>query len=598
MIYIVIGTKAQFIKMAPIMVEMMNRKVPFRYISTGQHQETMRELHGNFGVRDPDIRLYEGKDVTSVFSMFLWSLGILKKVFFNKKAILQQEKKGIVLVHGDTFSTLLGALMGKLLKLKVAHIESGLRSFHLFHPFPEEMTRILTFSLTDYYFCPGPWALKNVEKYKGVKVDTTSNTLYDALKSALESEGRIDVDIPDVPYAIATIHRYENIFHKEKLTAIIDLIKRVSQKVRVLFILHPPTRNNLVRFGLYDVLTKCAGVELRPRYDYFEFIKLIRGSEFMISDGGSNQEESYYMGHPCLLLRKATERMEGLGKNVVLSMCRDSIISEFLGHYKKYKAAPVVLQKSPSKIIVDSLLALRSNYAGKTEVLNNVEYTEEYFKKEFLRNEEKRPHFQDKVRNVMELAVPISRGDVILDIGTCSGTFAFECGKYSNHVYGVDLSRNALLYCLGRRKELSGDHVEFLQCTADNLPFKGASFDKIVMGDIAEHLPNDVFHRTIDEVRRLLKTGGALIIYTPNRDHLFERLKARSIILKADPTHINLMTKRQMQDSLREKGFSIQKSYYKPSHFLFFNLLENVFMRIPALSKYFGRRICLVGVKE
>lgn len=355
MIYIIIGTKAQLIKMAPVMVELRKRGIDYVYVATGQHKETMHELHENFGIKEPDVRLYNGKDITSILSMFIWCLRILANVLVNRKMITKNDKQGIVLVHGDTFSTILGALIGKALRKKVAHIESGLRSFNLFHPFPEEITRILTFYLTDYYFCPGPWAVKNLERYKGKKIDTTLNTLYDSLKLAIENADNIKVDIPEVPYAIATIHRYENIFHEDKLKMIIDILTKQAEGIKILFILHPPTAKNLKKFNLYDVLAKSKNIELRPRYDYFEFIKLVRHSEFTISDGGSNQEESYYMGHPCLLLRKATERLEGLGENVVLSQYDNNVIEEFVKNYKRYKIKPVAVSESPSKIIIDSL---------------------------------------------------------------------------------------------------------------------------------------------------------------------------------------------------------------------------------------------------
>ncbi|OGW42636.1 MAG: hypothetical protein A2132_01665 [Nitrospirae bacterium RBG_16_43_11] len=596
MIYIILGTKAQLIKMAPLMVALKERGIDYVYISTGQHKETMHELHQNFDIREPDLRLYNGEDITGVCQMALWSIRIITKILVNKRLLLKDNRRGIVLVHGDTFSTLLGALLGKLLRLKVAHIESGLRSFNIFHPFPEEITRILTFSLTDYYFCPGDWAVRNIEKYRGYKINTTMNTLYDSLRLAMENEDHIKIDIPDTPYSVATIHRYENIFHRDKLKRVVDIVLNISERVKVLFILHPPTRKNLEKFGLYEILHKNKNIELRPRYDYFEFIKLMQNSEFIISDGGSNQEESYYMGQPCLLLRKATERTEGLGENVVLSNYDDKILEEFIKKYKKYKTDPVMGPESPSKIIVDFLIDFQENRSLKTENLNEIEYTEEYYLKEFRRHEEKHAHFQDKVKNVMEMVMPISEKEVILDLGTCSGTFAFECAKYCATVYGVDLSRMAIAYCNKRKKELAVDNCEFMVCRSENIPFKDGYFDKIIMGDVAEHLPGEVFLKTISEVKRLLKPKGLLIIYTPNRSHLFEWLKEKRI-LKPDPTHINLMTKDQLEDILKSSGLAIQKSYYKSSHFLLFNLLEDIFTKIPLLDRFSGRRICIVGIK-
>lgn len=355
MIHIILGTKAQLIKMAPIMVGLKNQKIPYNFISTGQHQETINKLLKNFQIKKPDYNLYSGKDITGIFQMGMWILRILHQTFKNKKEIFKKDENGIILVHGDTFSTLLGALMGKVAKLKVGHIESGLRSFNLLNPFPEEITRILTFKLSDYYFCPGSWALNNIKKYNGKKIKTKENTLLDSLKLAVKNQNRTKVDIPKQKYAVITIHRFENIFNKKQFEQIIETIEDISEKIKVLFILHPPTKKKLIEFEFMDRLKKNKNIELRPRYDYFEFIKLVNNSEFLITDGGSNQEECFYLGKPCLILRNETERKEGLEKNVVLSKFDKEIITNFVENYKYYKIGSFKEKNSPSEIIVNKI---------------------------------------------------------------------------------------------------------------------------------------------------------------------------------------------------------------------------------------------------
>ena len=145
MIHIVLGTKAQLIKMVPIMVRLTEQNVPYNFISTGQHRATMKEMLGEFGLKQPDVVLYDGPDIVSLPKMLLWMLRILWRCVFSRRRIFGEQPTGMVLVHGDTFSTLLGALMGRLAGLRVGHVESGLRSFNLLHPFPEELTRVLTF---------------------------------------------------------------------------------------------------------------------------------------------------------------------------------------------------------------------------------------------------------------------------------------------------------------------------------------------------------------------------------------------------------------------------------------------------------------------
>lgn len=355
MIHFVVGTKAQLVKIAPVMMELRERKIPYNFIFTGQHQETMERIRSNFDIKDPDITLHHGKDITSVVSMFFWLIKIVFKTLTSRKQIFKGDKKGIVLVHGDTFSTLLGAIMGKLAGHKVAHVESGLRSFNLFHPFPEEITRLLTFRLSDIYLCPGEWAVKNLESHKGQKIDTEYNTLLDSLRQAIKNFDTTEIEVPKGKYAICTTHRFENIFKKETFEKNLDLIEGIAKKIKVVFILHPVTEKKLKEFSLLDRLEKNGNIELRPRYDYFEFMKLVYHSDFVISDGGSNQEECFYMGKPCLLLRKTTERQEGLSANVVISEYKQQIVDKFLNEYQKMKGGVLDALSSPVKIIVDNI---------------------------------------------------------------------------------------------------------------------------------------------------------------------------------------------------------------------------------------------------
>lgn len=356
MIHIILGTKAQLIKMAPIMVELNTKKIPYRFISTGQHRDTMGSILENFQLREPDYTLYQDKDITSITSMAIWFVKILFKTIFSRRKIFGDDRNGIVLVHGDTFSTLLGALMGKISRLKVAHIESGLRSHNWFHPFPEEITRVLVFNLSDYYFCPDEYAMKNIAKYRGYKKNTQANTLLDSLRLAEKNIETSDVSIPAERYLLASIHRFENIQTEQALTRIVDLIALVArQNIKILFILHKPTEKKLRKFNLYTRLEKIENIELRQRYDYFKFIKLIKYSEFVISDGGSNQEECAYLGKPTLLLRKATERREGIGRNCVISEYNPDTVSAFCDNYKDLAEAPLSSQLYPSELIVSEL---------------------------------------------------------------------------------------------------------------------------------------------------------------------------------------------------------------------------------------------------
>lgn len=369
-IHIILGTKAQLIKMAPIMKVLQDQGVPYSYISTGQHKETVDELRENFKIKDPDTELYTGKDITGIMQMGIWLVRILFRCISSRKKLFGSYKKtDIVVVHGDTFSTIAGALIGRVLGMRVAHVESGLRSFNYFHPFPEELTRLGTFILSNIYYCPGEWAKKNIDGFSGKKIDTEMNTLYDALRLATKIGANCpSSEIPNERYAVCTIHRFENIFNQKRFEFIIEELRQMSEEIKILFILHPPTRKQLDKLNLKTRLESAADIELRPRYDYFTFINLINQAEFIVSDGGSNQEETSYLGKPCLLLRERTERNEGLDTNVCVSAFDPSIIRSFASTYTKFQSPPFVEEISPSKTIADSLteLSLSVDSTGST----------------------------------------------------------------------------------------------------------------------------------------------------------------------------------------------------------------------------------------
>ncbi len=356
MIHIILGTRAQLIKMAPIMKELQDRGIKYNFIFMAQHKETMYSMLDMFGLKRPDFVIGDlDKDITSVETMIKWSIKSLIYGIFNQEKIFRGDENGIVLIHGDAPPAFLGALMAKSAGLKVGQVESGLRSFSLLNPFPEEITRILTFPLVDYYFCQDNVSIKNVKKYNGIKVNTKFNTLIDSLRLAIRNEKKIKVNVPKEKYCVVTIHRFENISNKERFEEIIKIIEDTSKKLKVLFILHPPTKAKLEKYNLIDRLKKNKNIELRPRYDYFEFIKIMNKSEFIISDGGSNQEECFYLGKPCLLLRNETERKEGLGKNAVLSKFNSKLIDNFLNNYKRYKIPSTKDTMSPTTIIINKI---------------------------------------------------------------------------------------------------------------------------------------------------------------------------------------------------------------------------------------------------
>jgi UDP-N-acetylglucosamine 2-epimerase (non-hydrolysing) len=346
--------------MAPIMLECQKRGMNWRWVYTAQHRETIQETLDTFGLPGPDYTVIkwntEAKTMGKIWEWFLKMLLSLRK---SKKILAAYTgKKHVILTHGDTLTTWLAALMGRLTGTKVMHVESGLRSFNMFKPFPEEINRLITFRLANYYACPGDWAMENLKKYKGEKINTKENTQIDTLTFGLKNADKSNYKIPIGKYVVASLHRYENIFKEERFNEIVDRLEQVARKFPIYMVQHPATKEQLEKLpDIKKRIMQNSSIHLLPRLEYLPFIKLIKHCEFVITDGGGNQEELYHMGKPTLLFRNETERQEGLGTTAVISELQPKVIDNFIKNYKKYQHKPLVGTKvySPAGIIADWL---------------------------------------------------------------------------------------------------------------------------------------------------------------------------------------------------------------------------------------------------
>jgi UDP-N-acetylglucosamine 2-epimerase (non-hydrolysing) len=352
MIYVVLGTRAQLIKMAPVLRVLEERRAQVRLLLTGQHHETMDDLIADFGIRTRPELVYRGPEASGLPAMARWGIGCLWQFLRHRRRWFEQPDRArdVIVVHGDTFSTLLGALVGRLLRVRVAHVESGLRSFNLRHPFPEELTRLAVFRLADIAFCPGSWAAGNLADQKHLEViDTQHNTLLDAVRYALRT-----ADAASGPaYVVVSVHRFENLHSRQRLEAIVQAVTQLAARLRVVMVLHPVTERVLRRRKLLQVLG-AAGVELTPRMAYTRFLALVAGAKAVLTDGGSNQEELSYLGVRAVLLREATERREGLGANVVLAGYDVARVVTLVAEARPSPGARLP-DISPSAIVADQL---------------------------------------------------------------------------------------------------------------------------------------------------------------------------------------------------------------------------------------------------
>ncbi|MCL5070646.1 MAG: UDP-N-acetylglucosamine 2-epimerase [Actinobacteria bacterium] len=358
-IYFFMGTTAEFIKLAPIMKELRKRGIGYKIITSGQNKIHFEELNAFLGPVKANIALKEKSTKSSIFLFLGWAIkSLLEGIFSLSKEFknLNQDNSYFI-IHGDTISSLIGSIIAKTHGLKLVHIESGLRSFNFFEPFPEEICRFVIIHIADILFCPSEWALSNLKNVKGVKINTNQNTLIETYQWSQSVKNIPNYAKKYGKYFILVMHRQEHIYFQKRWTqnTIDFVINQSSKDLKCAFIMHTLTKR-LMRpkeFKLW--LNTKSKVVAVPRLNYVNFMHFMKKAEFIATDGGINQEEAYYMGLPMLSLRNNTERTEGLSNNVVLSKGDQQTIINFLKNYKKYKRRSINLKKRPSKIIVDYL---------------------------------------------------------------------------------------------------------------------------------------------------------------------------------------------------------------------------------------------------
>jgi UDP-N-acetylglucosamine 2-epimerase (non-hydrolysing) len=357
-IHFVVGTRAQLFKLAPVMLECRDRGLAWRWVYTAQHRETISETIEMFGLPPPAHVLVDwGTEAKSMGRMARWFTTMVFSLPRGRRVLAGATgPEHVVVTHGDTFTTWLGALLGTLTRTKVMHVESGLRSFHLFQPFPEELNRLITFRLASYLACPNETAVANVRRYHGEAFDTGGNTQIDTLRFGLDHVGESDIEVPAGPFVVATIHRYENVYKQERFAEIVSILERAAQDRVVLFVRHPVTDTRLQKHGMRERLEASPNIRLLPRLPYLSFLRLVTAADFVVSDGGGNQEELSYLGVPTLIMREATERPEGLGANAVLAGSDGEAIDAFLADPGRFRRPAGLPDASPSATIVDFLV--------------------------------------------------------------------------------------------------------------------------------------------------------------------------------------------------------------------------------------------------
>ncbi len=362
-VFIFIGTTAELIKLAPLIQELNKRKVKFIVIASRQNDIRFDEFLPLIGTLDIIYAVTPKSADPSIIQFAWWGIRTFFSLLIGLKSLFKglNKSNSYFIVHGDTVSSLMGSLVAKIYGLTLVHIESGLRSFHFFEPFPEELCRYFISLMADIHFCPNQWCVSNLKDVRGQKVNTKQNTLIEAFWTAIQTDSNNpiveDIQRKSKPYYVLVVHRQEHIFFAiKKMQKILSYIfSLIHKNITCVFLMHDQSSRFITALDLIiPSETKEKMIKI-GRLPYGDFMKLLQGSEFVITDGGSNQEELYYMGKPCLLLRKYTERIEGLNENVLLSENNRSKITRFINSYYTYNRPSIKNYIKPSGIIVDYL---------------------------------------------------------------------------------------------------------------------------------------------------------------------------------------------------------------------------------------------------
>jgi len=317
-IAIIIGTKAELIKCMPVMVELQKQKRDYWFIHTGQHP--LEKICKEFDIKEPDFTMSKEPKISTKFwsKINKFSLFWFLLMIFKIKKKLKEIKPKYVIYHGDTMSTAAASIgSSSLLNInknwKNVHLEAGLRSGSLWEPFPEEISRNICDKFSDILLAVSDLSEKNLkkEKLKG-KIIKIGNTIIDSSEYIYKKAGK-KFKKEKEEYALINIHRHEHLRNKESLRKIIEIINVIRTKG--IWPLHDNTEYYLKKYGLFDKINQ-EKILITPLKTYEEFIFLLANCKYLIADGGSIQEESLVFKKPCVILRKRTERQEGLSTGI------------------------------------------------------------------------------------------------------------------------------------------------------------------------------------------------------------------------------------------------------------------------------------------
>lgn len=325
---VVFGTRPEAIKMAPVVKELERRKVDHVVIVTAQHREMLDQKLGDFKITPHyDLNVMQANQ-----DLFHVTTAVLNEI----KPVLVKERPDVLLVQGDTTTTMAASLAAFYLKIRVGHVEAGLRTWNRHNPFPEEINRQITTRLTDIHFAPTAWAKNNLlmEGIKEESIFVTGNTVIDALLMIVDPSYQFtspplnSIDYSKGKVLLLTSHRRENFGAPmaSVFTACRELVEK-NPEVELIYPVHP---NPNVQATAKEILAGVPRVHLIEPLDYRPFVQLMNKCYLILTDSGGVQEEAPTLGKPVLVLRTTTERPEAIdaGTGKLVGTDRETIVRE------------------------------------------------------------------------------------------------------------------------------------------------------------------------------------------------------------------------------------------------------------------------------
>ncbi|MEE9190568.1 MAG: UDP-N-acetylglucosamine 2-epimerase (non-hydrolyzing) [Candidatus Neomarinimicrobiota bacterium] len=342
----VVGARPNFMKLYPVWKALDQQLSETQIIvHTGQHyDDNMSDIFfDEFGLPKPHHNLDIGSgshgDQTA-------------KIIQGLEKLFEQLHPHLILVYGDVNSTLGGALVCSKMLIKIAHVEAGLRSFD--RTMPEEINRLLTDQISDYLFTPSEDANRNLinEGIAQEKIHFVGNVMIDTLKELLPMAKSPAQLLDERPLILVTLHRPSNVDDPLMLKEILNMLQEISKETKVIFPVHPRTQRRINEFRFDQ--NKMEKVEFIKPLGYLEFLGLLKHARCVLTDSGGIQEETTYLGIPCVTLRKNTERP------VTVTLGTNQVLGEDL-----IKAKQVVLEQINKKSIDKQIPPLWDGKAGQ-----------------------------------------------------------------------------------------------------------------------------------------------------------------------------------------------------------------------------------------